>query len=82
MGTSQSRVTVTDSDSSDSTPPITALATSVLSPSARSSGFTEIVHVEGPSSGVMSEVLPISVSVSPTFTYRFIESVSGSVCTR
>ena len=67
-GTGQSIVTVTSFDSADSSPPITALATRVYVPSPRSLGLTEIVQVEGPSSGVMSEVLPISVSVSPSFT--------------
>ena len=67
-GTGQSIVTVTLFDSADSSPPITALSYQSNVPSPRSSGLTEIVQVEGPSSGVMSEVLPISVSVSPSFT--------------
>jgi hypothetical protein len=80
-GSGQSIVTVTDSDSSDSSVPTTPLATSVCVPSPRAGSFGSTEIVQAPVS-LMSDVLPtkvsIAVSPSPTLTYRLMLSTSPS----
>src|SRR5688572_29934291 len=74
-GQSKVIVKVTASDSEDSSPSITAVATMVCSPLPKTVGSIVIDHVESPSPGVMVVVLPMRVSPS----YRFTVVVAGSV---